>query len=142
MIVGCGLSSLGAYLYEQGFHYITNIDISRVAIDYMSEKHSHLKDMDYAVMDITQEEMSADTGPETFNFVIDKGTLDSLVCAETNKVSKMLENVHSLLMPRGIFVCVSRASPDMRMGYLQEKGLKWTVETIKINKVQLPNGQQ
>ena len=53
MIIGSGLSDLGAYLYEQGFQYITNIDVSEVAIKYMAVKHKKQEDMDYAQMDIT-----------------------------------------------------------------------------------------
>ena len=46
MILGCGLSDVGARLYEQGFPYITNVDFSNVVIDYMRKKHEHFEDMD------------------------------------------------------------------------------------------------
>ena len=117
MIIGSGLSDLGQYLYEQGFHYITNIDVSAVAIKFMSEKHSKYADMEYAQMDICAENSTPD---ESFNLVIDKGTLDSLACCESDqkKVEKMLSNVYKMLSPSGSFVCVSRGSPDTRLGYL------------------------
>ena len=39
MILGCGLSNIGAKLYEEGYLYITNVDFSSVVIDYMRSKH-------------------------------------------------------------------------------------------------------
>ena len=59
----------------------------------MSEKHQKLEDMDYALMDITDPQIG--TTPESFNLVIDKGTLDSLVCAEGDlkKVEMMCLNI-------------------------------------------------
>lgn len=54
MILGCGLSNIGARLYEEGYNYITNVDYSSVAIDYMRNKHQMYEEMDYALMDITE----------------------------------------------------------------------------------------
>ena len=53
MILGCGLSSIGARLYEEDYKYITNVDFSEVVIEYMKEKHKLYEEMDYALMDIT-----------------------------------------------------------------------------------------
>ena len=39
MILGCGLSNIGAKLYEEEYLYITNVDFSSVVIDYMRSKH-------------------------------------------------------------------------------------------------------
>ena len=46
MILGCGLSNIGAQLYEEGYPYITNVDFSNVVIEYMRKKHQHFEDMD------------------------------------------------------------------------------------------------
>ena len=46
MILGCGLSNIGAKLYEEGYFYITNVDFSSVAIDYMRNKHQIFEEMD------------------------------------------------------------------------------------------------
>lgn len=46
MILGCGLSNIGARLYEEGYNYITNVDYSSVAIDYMRNKHQMYEEMD------------------------------------------------------------------------------------------------
>ena len=46
MILGCGLSNIGAQLYQEGYPYITNVDFSNVVIEYMRKKHEHFEDMD------------------------------------------------------------------------------------------------
>ena len=46
----------------------------------MAEKHIKLDEMDYAQMDITDPDIP--TQPESFQLVLDKGTLDSLTCCE------------------------------------------------------------
>jgi len=51
-----------------------------------------------------------------FNLVIDKGTLDSILCGE-NSIPigfKMLKEIYRILSNRGIFVCVSYAEKSRR----------------------------
>ena len=53
IIVGSGTSNLGQYLYQQGYHFITNIDFSSVVIEHMKGKHNAMDEMDYQEHDIT-----------------------------------------------------------------------------------------
>jgi predicted TPR repeat methyltransferase len=46
MIVGCGTSELGAHLYKDGYHYITNVDYSKNLVEHMREKHEKYEEMD------------------------------------------------------------------------------------------------
>ena len=46
MILGCGLSNIGARLYQEGYTYITNVDFSNVVIEYMRNKHQVFEEMD------------------------------------------------------------------------------------------------
>lgn len=46
MIVGCGTSELGAHLYKDGYHYITNVDYSKHLVEHMREKHEKYEEMD------------------------------------------------------------------------------------------------
>ena len=77
------------------------------------------------------------TDEESFQIVLDKGLLDSLVCCENGqqKVQQALVNVYKILQQGGSYVCVSRGAPDVRLGYLQQAQFKWTVKTVKIHKV-------
>ena len=81
MILGCGISTVGARLYEEGYLYITNVDFSEVVIEYMKEKHKLYEEMDYALMDITESNLIED---ESFNLIFDKGTFDCVCCNENN----------------------------------------------------------
>ena len=87
----------------------------------MTEKHKKLEEIEYTELDITKTDSGVE--PESFHIVIDKGTLDSLVCCEGDqkKVESMCMNIYRLLAPGGHFICVSRGSPETRMVYLQDK---------------------
>ena len=67
-------------MYDDGFHNITSIDISNVVVKQMQdkykEKYSTLK---YLQMDCRQ--MAFEQG--SFDDVIDKGTLDSILCGDS-----------------------------------------------------------
>ena len=97
MILGCGLSNIGAKLYTEGYLYITNVDFSSVVIDYMRTTHQAFEEMDCkyfnhitlswttyfvdAQMDITEQ---TEIVQESFMCIFDKGTLDCVVCNEDN----------------------------------------------------------
>ncbi len=100
-----------------------------------------MEEMDYVQMDITSDQTQI--AADSFNCIIDKGTLDSIVCSENDqrKVESMCANIYKFLSPGGCFICVSRGSPDTRLVYLQDQGLKWSIETIKVSK-QPFNGSQ
>jgi 2-polyprenyl-3-methyl-5-hydroxy-6-metoxy-1,4-benzoquinol methylase len=38
LVCGCGSSPLSVDMYDEGFSQVTNVDLSRVVIDIMSEK--------------------------------------------------------------------------------------------------------
>ena len=44
-----------------------------------------------------------------FNIVFDKGTLDSIFCAESStiQINKALNEIHRVLNHRGIYICIS-----------------------------------
>ena len=64
----------------------------------MKEKHAALDEMDYQVHDITDPDQSNFVEPGSVNCVIDKATLDSIICSselpEGAKVSKMITNIY------------------------------------------------
>lgn len=76
-------------MYEEGFQSISNIDFSETLIKAMSEKYKEkCPGLKYTQMDVRAMEFAA----ASFDVVIDKGTLDSVLCGEgsaTNS-SKMI----------------------------------------------------
>ena len=67
-------------MYHDGYRDITNIDYSTVVIKKMREKYKSINSLRWDVIDIT--DMKFET--ETFDAVIEKGTLDSLLVTETD----------------------------------------------------------
>ena len=60
--------------------------------------------------------------PDTsFGGVIDKGTLDSLLCGEnsTENIRRYCTEVTRVLKPGGAFIVVSYGSPENRLSYLE-----------------------
>lgn len=61
---------------------------------------------------------------ESFNTVIDKGTLDSVLCGEgsTANVAKMCMEISRVLKPNGVYFICSYGVPYNRLQVRQEKG--------------------
>lgn len=84
LMVGCGNSKLSEQMYDDGYHSIVNIDISQAVIDQMRETCDKKgKKMEWVVMDATQ--MTFDS--ELFDVVLDKGTLDAVICGKDLTIS-------------------------------------------------------
>ena len=75
---GCGNSALSENMYQDGYHFITNIDYSSVVIENMKNRSPEAQLMKWIVMDIT--DMKFNEG--SFDVVIEKATLDSLLVQE------------------------------------------------------------
>ncbi len=56
----------------------------------------------------------------SFGGVLDKGTLDALLCGDSDAADSaaMLAEVHRLLAPGGAYLCVTSAAPRSRLRYL------------------------
>ena len=96
LIPGCGNSELGAGLYDDGYTNITNIDISPVVINLMSERYSDREEMEFTKMDATNMEYLPN---DCFNLIIDKALLDAQLCGENNfnAVSMMINEAYRVL---------------------------------------------
>ena len=56
----------------------------------------------------------------SFDAVVDKATLDSVLCGEnsTANVNKMISEVHRVLGKNGVYLVVSYGQPEFRLTYL------------------------
>ena len=56
-----------------------------------------------------------------FDAVIDKATLDTLLCGEnsTANTSRYTHEVARVLKPGGVFIAISHATPEVRLSYLE-----------------------
>ncbi len=132
LMAGCGNSKLSEDMYEDGYTHITNVDISRVVVDQMLERHRGKTSMAWRQMNIC----ALDFADASFNVVLDKGTLDSILCGEgsINNVANMCMEVSRVLKPDGVFLIVSYGIPDNRLQYLQEETYKWRVSVHTVPK--------
>lgn len=109
-------------MYEDGFENILNIDISATVVKYMEDKCKvrcpnmscnfifNCLDMKADVLDLHE------LKPGEFNVVLDKGTLDSILCGDNSEPNahKMMAEIYKALAPNGIYVCITYGDEDHR----------------------------
>ncbi|XP_048426251.1 eEF1A lysine and N-terminal methyltransferase homolog isoform X2 [Pyrus x bretschneideri] len=86
LMVGCGNAGNDGKMFsfpvmsedmvKDGYEDIMNIDVSSVAINMMISKYEHIPQLKYMQMDVRDMSFFPD---DSFDGVIDKGTLDSLI---------------------------------------------------------------
>lgn len=72
-----------------------------------------------------------------FNVVIDKGTLDTVLCGDNSEsnAEKMLQEVNRVLKSNGTYICISYGSEDQRISFLKNKIINfWEVNVDKVAK--------
>lgn len=132
LILGCGNSRLGEELYDEGHTQLTNIDISGVVVEAMTEKYRDKSSMSFQQMDCRQ----LDFPPQKFDVVIDKGTLDSILCGDgsTRNIHKTLTEISRVLTNEGVFICISHGEPSYRMTYMHCQEFEWNCEVKTVSK--------
>ena len=117
--LGCGNSRLSEELSEEGYEDITNLDFSPKVISIMEEKcKAKFPKMTFKVMDaLDMKEIQ--TG--YYNTVIDKGTLDSVLCGDNSvaNAQKMISEVFRVLAPGGHYICITYGDPEHRKKYFE-----------------------
>ncbi|KAI9388396.1 hypothetical protein POPTR_009G055600v4 [Populus trichocarpa] len=126
LMVGCGNARMSEDMVEDGYENITNIDISSVAIDIMRRKYEHVHQLNYMEMDARDMSFFPD---KSFDAVVDKGTLDSLMCGSDAPISsvRMLGEVSRLLKPGGIYMLITYGDPKVRMPHLTRSIYNWKI---------------
>ncbi|GKB68787.1 methyltransferase-like protein 13 [Tanacetum coccineum] len=129
--LGFGITSEG--MSKDGYTDIVNIDISSVVIEAMQKKYSdspHLKYMEMDVRDMKAFEAGS------FDAVIDKGTLDSLLCGHNSKLNaaKMLDEIDRVLKKDGVYILITYGIPAYRLRLLRESH-SWDIKLHVIDKL-------
>eukprot|EP00929_Paragymnodinium_shiwhaense_P088725 TRINITY_DN49036_c0_g1_i1.p1 TRINITY_DN49036_c0_g1~~TRINITY_DN49036_c0_g1_i1.p1 ORF type:complete len:342 (+),score=84.83 TRINITY_DN49036_c0_g1_i1:85-1110(+) len=107
--VGCGTSELAKDLWENGRRRVHAIDVDPSAIAHMRQAHKGCNGLTYQLLDITAEEARRGDAleAEAYDFVVDKGTLDYLICSGAETVVDALTAVHRALAPNGVLLVIS-----------------------------------
>uniref|UniRef100_A0A914VYF0 Methyltransferase type 11 domain-containing protein n=1 Tax=Plectus sambesii TaxID=2011161 RepID=A0A914VYF0_9BILA len=135
--LGCGNSRLSFDLYDLGYKHVTNVDFAASLISRCKEQYgSSHPEVSWLCSDIRN--MSAlDDG--SFDVVIEKATLDSLLVAEKSPwnmsdagrqdLTSTLGEIARLLRAGGRFVSVTFAQPHFRLPHYAVDDYGWSCET-------------
>ncbi|XP_057790033.1 uncharacterized protein LOC131006908 isoform X1 [Salvia miltiorrhiza] len=127
LMVGCGNAVISEDMVKDGFEDIMNIDISSVAIEMMRKKYESVPQLKYIQMDVRDMSLFPD---DSYESVIDKGTLDSLMCGTDAPLSasQMLGEVSRLLKPGGVYMLITYGDPNVRMPHINRSVYNWKIE--------------
>ncbi|XP_056421619.1 EEF1A lysine methyltransferase 4 [Hyla sarda] len=133
LVLGCGTSSLSAELHKEGVRPLVSIDYSPVCIKEMAQRHANAPDMSWMVMDARHLQFP----DETFDLVIEKGTLDAMMVDEKDPwrvsqdtitlVDQVLSEVSRVLTPRGCFMSITFSPPHFRARHYAQPQYGWSV---------------
>jgi ubiquinone/menaquinone biosynthesis C-methylase UbiE len=72
----------------------------------------------------------------TFDAVIDKGTLDSILCGDGSgpNAEMMMEQIYRVLSPKGVYICITYGLPDQRTAHFTRPEFNWQLSTHKVAK--------
>ncbi|KAJ3073512.1 hypothetical protein HK102_005984 [Quaeritorhiza haematococci] len=123
---GCGNSELSERMYESGWTNITNVDFSSTVITNMSARCQHMPHMQWKVADVCSLVDEYGFQPESFDFALDKGTIDAFVTGKRDKdpwnpseetrekVGRYMRQVEKVLKPDGVFIHITFTQPHFR----------------------------
>lgn len=110
LVLGCGNSDFSSALYDDGYRFIVNIDISPVVIEQMKKRHVSKPEMVFSVM-------------------------DALLCSDSNaflSVAQMTREVQRVLKLGGHYLCISYGNPENRKVHFQSPHLNWPLEHSQV----------
>jgi len=123
--VGCGNSRLAPALYDDGYKFFINVDISKVAVGVMQRK---FRETHPSLVFIAGDATCLAWPDEILDVVLDKGTLQSLLLLEDGvaRVAKFAREIWRVLRPGGKMIQIM-AGKGMQT-YLNLSDLRWTIK--------------
>ena len=123
LIVGCGNANFSEDMYDDGFEFLYNIDISSVCIEQMSQRNKKRKNMVYEVMDCCDMKY-----PDNFfDIAIDKSTIDAILCGDNAYLNTcmMLKEGQRVIKEGGIYIAISYGKPASRSIHFERAIFNW-----------------
>ena len=123
LVLGCGNSTLSAEIGENYFSKIISIDISKNVIENMKKQYHDKPKLEWEYMDCRKTTFEN----ETFDVVIDKGTIDALCCSTNSlaNVSNTSEDMFRILKPGGYFIVITFGTPCQRLVEINHTKHNW-----------------
>ena len=129
--VGFGTSEVPTCLFNDGWEFVTAIDISADSVRLaLQRRKKEQKAMQFLQMDACH----LNFPDQCFHVVFDKATFDTLVCSSRPNFSAQayLSEVFRVLQPGGIFLMISHSGPAERLPYLvQDPARTWKVQAVR-----------
>ena len=128
--LGCGNSEFSENMYDDGYHNIYNIDISKNVINIMKKRNEKRPKMSFEVMDVRDLKYENNS----IDLAVDKSTIDALLCGENSyiNVAKMIKEVQRVLKVGGYYMIISYGSPENRVIHLERKFEDFDVQIYSI----------
>ena len=139
LLLGCGNSKLSEDMYKDGYKNILSVDFSEVVINQMKEKCKETcPELEWRVMDVLDLTF---TPEESFDFAIDKGTMDAVmgdsrsmwdIPEEIQTIcSKMSLETSKVLKPGGKYIQITFVQPHFRKPVLllNTEQCHWSLDT-------------
>ena len=128
--LGCGNSEFSENMYDDGYHNIYNIDISKNVINIMKKRNEKRPEMSFEVMDVRDLKYENNS----IDLAVDKSTIDALLCGENSyiNVAKMIKEVQRVLKVGGYYMIISYGSPENRVVHLERKFEDFDVQIYSI----------
>lgn len=122
--IGCGNSELGEKMFEDNYKHIYNIyniDICQNVIECVKIRNENKEGLYFNVMDVRKMRFK----DEIFDLVIDKGTMDTILCGENGflNVVKKTKEISWVLKTGGICINLSFGKPEDRIEHLKREYL-------------------
>jgi len=131
--------TVGEKLYEDGFSHNYNIDFCKNIINYLREKHKNKIGLHYDTRNVFNMQYKK----EIFDLIIDKGTMDTILCNEKGllNVITMTKEISRVLKVGGIYFILSIGKPEDRLMHLQREHLAFDIQICKIIKTELKKSE-
>mmetsp|Transcript_17593 Transcript_17593/g.27403 ORF Transcript_17593/g.27403 Transcript_17593/m.27403 type:complete len:390 (+) Transcript_17593:160-1329(+) len=133
--VGCGTSIVGEGLVGAlDYDFVLNIDKDDSMVAEMQSRTSFPCRCKYQQLDLNDESACRDAklGEVPFDLVVDKSTLDCLLCSDA---SGLLCEVYHSLCEGGVYFVCSFHSKELILPLLQYPGMQWDIICTSINRV-------
>jgi ubiquinone/menaquinone biosynthesis C-methylase UbiE len=118
-------------MYDDGYKTIVNIDISEVVIKQMAERNEGRPEMEWVTVDA----LRTDFEDESFDAIVDKSTLDAILCGDFSfyNAAKMMSEMQRILRTDGFFLSISYGKPETRVYHFSRKHLDFDISCFVLN---------
>jgi len=123
--VGSGVSEMPFYLHDLGYQYIVNVDYSEKAIEHLENE---VEERGIEMMCFTADARNMELFQDArFDYIIDKGTFDTIICSGDEDIFDYLMEIDRLLTKKGTFFLISHSD---RVDFF--RFFNWKIRLVKI----------